>query len=159
MKFVSKPVWIDAWQVGSDMKRPHWIDVELEQGNLQLSSDGKRWFIHDNEHTTEGPLEASNGDWIIRGTEGELYPCSDVVFQKKYADTSKSAIQEFIEMLDKKLAWAKRIPISVTISRQDFERLVKELDPDISDKYLSSCQSCYVNYQGYQVKVLPAPER
>jgi hypothetical protein len=34
--------------------------------------------------TLEGHMYGGVGDWIIRGTEGELYPCKDVVFQKKY---------------------------------------------------------------------------
>lgn len=34
--------------------------------------------------TLEGRMMAVSGDWIIRGTEGELYPCKDSVFQRKY---------------------------------------------------------------------------
>ena len=88
MKFTSRPVVIDAWQVGSDLEKPHWIDVELAQGNLQSVNNGRHWLIHNNEHATEAPLEAASGDWIIRGTEGELYPCNDSVFQKKYRPVS-----------------------------------------------------------------------
>lgn len=31
-----------------------------------------------------GYLTAGVGDWIIRGVEGELYPCTDSVFQKTH---------------------------------------------------------------------------
>lgn len=34
--------------------------------------------------TLEGPHLAREGDWIIRGTEGELYPCKPSVFARKY---------------------------------------------------------------------------
>lgn len=34
--------------------------------------------------TLEGPLRASPGDWIIRGTKGELYPCKPEVFADVY---------------------------------------------------------------------------
>lgn len=37
-------------------------------------------------HTLEGIMKASVGDWIIRGLEGEFYPCKDSVFQKKYKE-------------------------------------------------------------------------
>ena len=30
-------------------------------------------------------MTAGRGDWIIRGVEGELYPCKDSVFQATYA--------------------------------------------------------------------------
>jgi hypothetical protein len=34
--------------------------------------------------TLEGTMMANVGDWIVRGLEGELYPCKDSIFQKKY---------------------------------------------------------------------------
>lgn len=35
-------------------------------------------------HTLEGVMEASPGDWIIRGVEGEFYPCKPGIFDKTY---------------------------------------------------------------------------
>lgn len=34
--------------------------------------------------TPEGVMTVSPGDWVIKGTIDEFYPCKDVVFQKKY---------------------------------------------------------------------------
>jgi len=34
--------------------------------------------------TLEGEMVAEPGAWIIRGTEGEFYPCKDSVFITKY---------------------------------------------------------------------------
>lgn len=34
--------------------------------------------------TLEGNMICNIGDWVIRGTEGEFYPCKDSVFQRKY---------------------------------------------------------------------------
>ena len=34
--------------------------------------------------TLEGTMRASPGDYIIRGTQGELYPCKPTVFETKY---------------------------------------------------------------------------
>jgi hypothetical protein len=34
--------------------------------------------------TLEGPMNAPKGWWIIRGVEGELYPCKPSVFDKSY---------------------------------------------------------------------------
>ena len=31
-----------------------------------------------------GSLSLLKGDWLIRGTEGEYYPCKDAVFTTKY---------------------------------------------------------------------------
>ncbi len=35
-------------------------------------------------HTLEGTHKANVGDWIIKGTIGEFYPCKPVVFKQKY---------------------------------------------------------------------------
>ena len=34
--------------------------------------------------TLEGVMTASNGDWIIRGVKGELYPCKPEIFAVTY---------------------------------------------------------------------------
>jgi hypothetical protein len=34
--------------------------------------------------TLEGPLKASNNDWIIKGVNGEFYPCKPDIFKKTY---------------------------------------------------------------------------
>jgi hypothetical protein len=34
--------------------------------------------------TLEGRMMASPGDWIIRGTQGELYPCKPAIFAQLY---------------------------------------------------------------------------
>jgi hypothetical protein len=34
--------------------------------------------------TLEGEMEASRGDWIIRGIKGEFYPCKPDIFEATY---------------------------------------------------------------------------
>ena len=34
--------------------------------------------------TLEGIMRAVSGDWIIKGVEGEIYPCKPSVFEKSY---------------------------------------------------------------------------
>lgn len=34
--------------------------------------------------TLEGVMEASPGDWIIRGVKGEFYPCKPEIFDATY---------------------------------------------------------------------------
>jgi hypothetical protein len=35
-------------------------------------------------HTLEGTMRAEQGDWIIRGVEGEFYPCKPGIFASTY---------------------------------------------------------------------------
>ena len=38
------------------------------------------WIVH----TLEGPLNVSDGDWIITGIQGEVYPCKPDIFASSY---------------------------------------------------------------------------
>lgn len=35
-------------------------------------------------YTLEGKMEAKNGDYIIKGVNGEFYPCKPDIFEKTY---------------------------------------------------------------------------
>lgn len=36
--------------------------------------------------TLEGTMAAYEGDWIIKGVAGELYPCRDSIFRQTYEE-------------------------------------------------------------------------
>lgn len=85
--FTKKPVTIEAfrWTGGPDQEEdPIWICDAIRDGIVQFVEAG---FM--SIHTTEGVMNASPGDWIIRGVEGELYPCRDSVFQATYTVASR----------------------------------------------------------------------
>lgn len=52
----------------------------LESGGKGIVVEGDNILVT----TLEGVMRAQPGDWIIRGTEGELYPCKPSVFERKY---------------------------------------------------------------------------
>lgn len=81
-KFRKKPVVIDAIQFDGTENSVFEI---LEMKNTTSSArairfDGKDLLIN----TLEGLMRASIGDWIIKGVNGELYPCKPDVFEKTY---------------------------------------------------------------------------
>ena len=41
-------------------------------------------------HTLEGDMKGGIGDWLIKGVNGELYPCKDDIFQKTYREQSET---------------------------------------------------------------------
>jgi hypothetical protein len=74
MKFRKKPVVIDAWKwVGSV------FDIDELPPSCYIGSD-QTLIIP----TLEGPMVASKGDWIIKGVNGEFYPCKPDIFAKTY---------------------------------------------------------------------------
>lgn len=34
--------------------------------------------------TMEGVMQGKKGDWLMKGVNGELYPCADEIFRKSY---------------------------------------------------------------------------
>ena len=44
-------------------------------------------------HTLEGDMKCNKGDYIIKGVDGEFYPCKQEIFEKTYELVYKIAIQ------------------------------------------------------------------
>lgn len=86
MKFRKKPVVIDA--VKYDFKTNTNVINELmdlakdkhPDCHLETSFESKTVKIT----TLEGIMLADRGDWIIKGINGELYPCKPDIFEKTY---------------------------------------------------------------------------
>lgn len=80
-KYRKKPVIIDAVQwTGSN----HLICETFLKGS-------GAYFSYNNYKlggiiipTLEGKMEAAPGDWIIKGVNGEFYPCKPDIFAKTY---------------------------------------------------------------------------
>lgn len=100
-RFVSKPVVIEARRfLGGAEGARELVDWILEEGHqatyfrpreekVNVFENGSKIFLaardeHVRIDTLEGPMMASVGDWIIKGIEGEFYPCKDSVFRNKY---------------------------------------------------------------------------
>lgn len=80
-KYRKKPIVIEAMQFTNEMKDRVYNWVEC--GNKFASSDGAgnpTLIIP----TLEGEMTASLGDWIIKGINGEFYPCKPDIFEATY---------------------------------------------------------------------------
>lgn len=58
-----------------------WTDVEKRPVTVEARVAQEREEIID---TREGAVVAEPGDVVIRGVEGEVYPCDPAVFEKSY---------------------------------------------------------------------------
>lgn len=82
MKYRKKPVVIEAWQFNGEdgLRWPQWLhDYQSVSGRVCYWLSGKLFIP-----TLEGLMEASPGDWIIRGVLGEIYPCKPDIFEMTY---------------------------------------------------------------------------
>ena len=94
MQYRKKPVVIDAFKYEGDLKNsdgrycvPDWAAAAFESGIMHHG-----YKIKDVDHaelglfieTLEGTHHVSVGDYVIRGVNGELYPCKPDIFEKTY---------------------------------------------------------------------------
>lgn len=81
MRYVSRPVIIEAFQVPARDEDPSQEMVDwLQAMDQKWEGDGEGIVI-------EGPTGTNTafpGDWIIKNTNGEYYPCPAAVFAEKY---------------------------------------------------------------------------
>lgn len=74
-KFRKKPVVIEAVQWFGF----NYNEVTQFKGGYAEYEGGKVVI-----QTLEGEMRASVGDWIIKGINGEFYPCKPDIFEKTY---------------------------------------------------------------------------
>lgn len=80
-KYRKKPVVIEAMQYPGLRE---WADAReiltwLDEHGVSHTHD--RGLVI---HTLEGDMRADPGDWIIKGVQGEFYPCKPDIFKATY---------------------------------------------------------------------------
>ena len=79
-KYRKKPVIIEAIQwTGKNLS-----EIDNFMGGL-VENKGTTLVIY----TLEGDMEASIGDYIIKGVNGEFYPCKPDIFDKTYEEVTE----------------------------------------------------------------------
>lgn len=91
MKYRKLPVTIEAWLFNGALESvPQELHYTSFDNGLSCSNlihvddctDSPYSFL--NVPTLEGTMRANVGDYIIKGVNGEFYPCKPDIFQKTY---------------------------------------------------------------------------
>lgn len=86
MKFKKKPIVIEAIQ----LKWENWNEIcefvseDYFGGGFNPNKDID--VVGLKIKTLEGTMEAVENDWIIKGINGEFYPCKPDIFEKTYEE-------------------------------------------------------------------------
>jgi len=88
-QFRKKPVVVEAERYNATDREALSFDFRealckppCDQGGFRY--DNGRALAHID--TLEGPIQVSDGDWIIRGVAGEFYPCKPDIFEQTYEE-------------------------------------------------------------------------
>lgn len=79
MKYRKKPVVIDAIQYMRDANLADCLDF-CGNDNIKYDPEENEFYIP----TLEGNMWLTEGDYIIRGVQGEYYPCKPDIFEATY---------------------------------------------------------------------------
>lgn len=92
MKYRKKPVIIEAFKFYVD-NIPDWFMDKVTTNDIILRKcDFKRYSIDEaycEIKTPEGTMTGNGGDYIIKGINGEIYPCKPDIFEKTYEEVIK----------------------------------------------------------------------
>jgi hypothetical protein len=88
VKYRKKPVVIEAVQYTRRFAWPDWFHDAVSENRIRTYNTGKFqdptqpcWAVI---ATLEGDMTAKENDWIIKGVQGELYPCKPDIFEMTY---------------------------------------------------------------------------
>ena len=86
MKYRKKPVMVEAvcWS-GNNYKEV----IDFAENKICFDALGNIWIT-----TLEGDMIAKKGDYIIKGVQGEFYPCKPDIFAETYEEV------EYLNILD-----------------------------------------------------------
>ena len=85
MKYRKKPVVIEAVQWSGNNLNEILDFMKDKQPNYYEDDEQKLLTIQ----TLEGNMIASDGDYIIKGVQGEFYPCKPDIFKQTYEVVAK----------------------------------------------------------------------
>lgn len=85
-KYRKKPVVIEAVQYtgknGNEIRK--WSGNKVIESPVLEPSDDNLSGKYVQIETLEGTMIGNVGDWIIKGIQGEFYPCKDEIFKATY---------------------------------------------------------------------------
>lgn len=104
MRFRKKPVEVDAIQYTAEtcLEIHKWMGVEHQQYGDTKPCGKDHIYIE----TLEGLMRAQPGDWVIKGVNGEFYPCKNDIFRKTYdqiPEPVKPQIKGLLQMYNEEL--------------------------------------------------------
>ena len=88
MKYRKKPVIIEAIQFIDNADRIIEIQEFLGGDTMRINYEDK-YNPYIKIETLEGTMKASVGDYIIKGVNGEFYPCKPDIFEKTYEEVAE----------------------------------------------------------------------
>ena len=136
MKYRKKPVVIEAFKLNSrGLIGEEWFWDAVSENRIIIYNFGKN-YPQDawcEIKTLEGIMVAKTGDYIIRGVEGEIYPCKPDIFEKTYEVASQQSQLDDNQKIV--LEWLKSNRNSLKVPMLAFYELAELADENTNLAY------------------------
>lgn len=136
MKYRKKPVVIEAFKLNSrGLIGEEWFWDAVSENRIITYNFGKN-YPQDawcEIKTLEGIMIAKTGDYIIRGVEGEIYPCKPDIFEKTYEVASQQSQLDDNQKIV--LEWLKSNRNSLKVPMLAFYELAELADENTNLAY------------------------
>lgn len=98
MRYRKKPVIVEAlqWNGKNVIDIYNFLEDKNVETQYEVNIEGKNFYIDFSRgqcvtgdlmiKTLEGTMKADIGDYIIKGVNGEFYPCKPDIFEKTYEE-------------------------------------------------------------------------
>lgn len=86
-KYRKRPVEVEAmrfWSEDAGLGVTAWMREHDEESLLRFDLDTDEFYLL--IPTLEGEMRVSDGDYVIRGVQGEFYPCKPDIFHATYEE-------------------------------------------------------------------------
>lgn len=104
-QYRKKPVTIEAVQFDglnpTEIKDFVGEKCKVEISDNEVTPPVARIVIH----TLEGDMEVSKGDYVIKGVQGEFYPCKPDIFEQTYEFTETQQEQKDVNLEKELRKW------------------------------------------------------
>ena len=102
-KYIKKPVEVEAVQFDGTDESVEWLLPQLKSGEIGRACN--KLYIK----TLEGVMEAKVGDYVIKGVNGEFYPCKPDIFEKTYEKIEDDDLLNEIAELKRQLDMSNEV--------------------------------------------------
>jgi ribosomal protein L32 len=128
MQYRKKPVVIDAFMYGIE-PRPDWFNDKVTSNDIITyvgtdMRDSSEYYCE--IKTLEGVMRGNCRDYIIKGVQGEIYPCKPDIFEMTYELASTLPQQEICISCDEQKKTHE-------ICMDCIGKLIKENQQELSD--------------------------
>lgn len=150
-KYRKKPVEIEAFQFYVD-EIPDWFMDKVSSNEVILRNCNYNQYEIDEAYceisTLEGVMRGNGGDYIIKGVNGEIYPCKPDIFEKTYNKSGDRQYEKQVIIIGSLL-----LMLNNTVTKEDFEKAIKQIDMHKYMKHVDILRSPSSNEEFLEVFV------